>query len=143
MDRRWKEREKEGGGRKSSIVAEGTGRPSVASTCCASRSHFTPLSFPNSVPSFFNFFYPFFKFVLSHTLKTTLRRLIRFHFLVFGFFSPISLISRNSRARARAQLLYTSLYCSGNEYAYYTVSPRCVLQSVPQRKLYIYFFIAF
>lgn len=52
--------------RKSSIVAEGTGRPSVASTCCASRSHFTPLSSPNSVPSpFFYFFIFFFKSLLS------------------------------------------------------------------------------
>lgn len=85
-DRRWKERAKrkaEEGERKSSIVAEGTGRPSVASTCWASRLHFTPLSSPNSVPTFFYFFthlifsYPyfflFFKFVLSHPENDTSR----------------------------------------------------------------------
>lgn len=118
-------------------MLRGFGRPSVASTCCASRSHFTPLSSPNSVPSFFlffNFFYHFYiNFILhsqNDTPYTDLYPIFLPHFLNFP--------------AIRAQLLYASLYRSGNEYAYYTVfSALCFTVCTLQRKLYIYFFYCF
>lgn len=113
--------------RKSTIVAEGTGRPSVASTCCASRSHFTPLSsLPILCPFlFFNFiflpfFFPFLNSVSSHPSpkNETLRRSIRPHFQSPGFSPrPLSSTSRKSRAAFYTCITFTA---QAMKYAYYT-----------------------
>lgn len=142
MDWRWKEREKEGGGRKSSIVSEETGRPSVASTCCASRSHFTPLSSPNSVPFFiflpffFNLFYP-----QNDTRKIDSTPLLNLRLFLPHFLNFPQLA--RPRARARATTLCVALPLRQRIRLLYRFSALCFTICIPQRKLYIYFFIAF
>lgn len=116
--------EKEGEGRKSSIVAEGTGRPSVASTCCASRSHFTPLSSPNSVPSFFFIFIPFLKkkrkFVLTHPENDDPTKIDSTPLLIPGF-SSVYLPA------TRAHFMHHFINAQATNTL---ITPRCVLQSV-------------
>jgi len=111
--------------RKSTIVAEGTRRPSVASTCCASRLHFTPLSsLPIlSLPPFFLFFYlfPF----LNSSCPTLPRKKKKHsedrfdHFQSPGFSPrPLSFILlTNSRAAFYTCITFTA---QAMKYAYYT-----------------------
>jgi len=121
--------------RKSTIVAEGTRRPSVASTCCASRLHFTPLSsLPIlSLPPFFFIFLPFsfFKFVLSHPSpeeKKTLRRSIR-PLSIPGLFSAASFLYTSHKFPCRILHLH-HFYRSGNEIRLLYLSHRAVFYSL-------------